>query len=94
MSRVSAAKVCQQVVEESMRLYPPAYFIDRVNVEADRFNDMEFQQGCNLLFQFMRSIGIQNYGCNQMHSHQIDSQKAHESSHHNIFLLEQGLENV
>ena len=50
MTRVSKSKVCQQVLEESMRLYPPAYFIDRVNVEADRFNDMEFQPGCNLLF--------------------------------------------
>ncbi|WP_452221098.1 cytochrome P450 [Lacinutrix salivirga] len=50
MTRVSTSKICQQVLEESMRLYPPAYFIDRVNVEADRFNDMEFEPGCNLLF--------------------------------------------
>ena len=50
MSRVSTSKVCQQVLEESMRLYPPAYFIDRVNVEADRFNEMEFKPGCSLLF--------------------------------------------
>jgi len=33
-----------------MRLYPTAYFIDRVNIEADRFNGMEFDPGCNLLF--------------------------------------------
>lgn len=50
MTRVSTSKVCQQVLEESMRLYPPAYFIDRVNVEADSFNDMMFEPGCNLLF--------------------------------------------
>jgi len=50
MTRVSMSKVCQQVLEESMRLYPPAYFIDRVNVEADCFNEMEFKSGCNLLF--------------------------------------------
>jgi cytochrome P450 len=50
MTRVSTSKVCQQVLEESMRLYPPAYFIDRVNVEADHFNDMEFKPGCSLLF--------------------------------------------
>ncbi len=50
MTRVSASKVCQQVLEESMRLYPPAYFIDRVNVEADCFNEMEFKSGCSLLF--------------------------------------------
>ncbi|WP_281846141.1 cytochrome P450 [Olleya namhaensis] len=50
MTRVASSKVCQQVLEESMRLYPPAYFIDRVNVEADSFNDMKFEPGCNLLF--------------------------------------------
>jgi cytochrome P450 len=50
MTRVTSSKVCQQVLEESMRLYPPAYFIDRVNVEADRFNEMAFEPGCNLLF--------------------------------------------
>jgi cytochrome P450 len=50
MTRVSTSKVCQQVLEESMRLFPPAYFIDRVNIEADNFNDMEFEPGCNLLF--------------------------------------------
>ena len=31
MVNVMASKICQQVIEESMRLYPPAYFIDRVN---------------------------------------------------------------
>ena len=50
MTQVSASKVCQQVIEESMRLYPPAYFIDRVNLEADHFNGMHFKAGSNLLF--------------------------------------------
>jgi len=50
MTRVSKSTLCQQVLEESMRLYPPAYFIDRVNVEADSFNGMAFEPGCNLLF--------------------------------------------
>ncbi|WP_290699509.1 cytochrome P450 [Lacinutrix sp.] len=50
MARVSSSKICQQVLEESMRLYPPAYFIDRLNVEADSFNGMAFEPGCNLLF--------------------------------------------
>ncbi|MEH6537127.1 MAG: cytochrome P450 [Psychroserpens sp.] len=50
MTRISTSKVCQQVLEESMRLYPPAYFIDRVNVEDDSFNDMHFEAGSNLLF--------------------------------------------
>lgn len=50
MAQVMASKVCQQVLEESMRLYPPAYFIDRVNLEKDSFNGMNFEAGCNLLF--------------------------------------------
>jgi hypothetical protein len=50
MSRVSTSKICQQVLEESMRLYPPAYFIDRVNITDDEFNGMHFEAGSNLLF--------------------------------------------
>lgn len=40
----------QQVIEETMRLYPPAYFIDRVNVEDDEFEDMFIPKGSSLLF--------------------------------------------
>ncbi|MEM5566676.1 cytochrome P450 [Psychroserpens sp. AS72] len=50
MQSIMASKVCQQVIEESMRLYPPAYFIDRVNVVNDSFNDVDFEAGSNLLF--------------------------------------------
>lgn len=50
MTRISTSKVCQQVLEESMRLYPPAYFLDRVNLTADDCNGMHFEAGSNLLF--------------------------------------------
>ncbi|NRD18969.1 cytochrome P450 [Winogradskyella eckloniae] len=50
MDVVTKSKICQQVIEEAMRLYPPAYFIDRVNKAPDAFNDMEFEAGSNLLF--------------------------------------------
>lgn len=50
MTQLMASKICQQVIEESMRLYPPAYFIDRVNIAKDEFNDMHFEPGSNLLF--------------------------------------------
>lgn len=50
MDFVMASKVCQQVIEEAMRLYPPAYFIDRVNVEEDTFRNQVFEKGSNLLF--------------------------------------------
>lgn len=49
MDLVTQSKVCQQVLEEAMRLYPPAYFIDRVNSEPDTFNGMDFEAGSNLL---------------------------------------------
>lgn len=50
MFLVTKAEKTQQVIEESMRMYPPAYFIDRVNVEADEFEDKYFEPGSNLLF--------------------------------------------
>ncbi len=50
MDFVSKSKVCQQVIEEAMRLYPPAYFIDRVNIADDSFNGMHFETNSNLLF--------------------------------------------
>lgn len=40
----------KQVIEETMRLYPPAYFIDRLNIESDTFKEMEIPKGTNLLF--------------------------------------------
>ncbi|MFD2914970.1 cytochrome P450 [Psychroserpens luteus] len=50
MVNVMASKICQQVIEESMRLYPPAYFIDRVNKTDDSFNGLDFEADSNLLF--------------------------------------------
>ena len=50
MDLVTKSKVCQQILEEAMRLYPPAYFIDRVNKAPDTFNGMDFETGSNLLF--------------------------------------------
>lgn len=45
-----ACPITKQVLEETMRLYPPAYFIDRVNIEADLHGEMEVPAGSNLLF--------------------------------------------
>lgn len=50
MTEVLALKNCQQVIEEAMRLYPPAYFIDRVNVAPDAFKNIRLDSGSNLLF--------------------------------------------
>ncbi|MFT5436589.1 MAG: cytochrome P450 [Ulvibacter sp.] len=50
MEYMQACSYTKQVVEESMRLYPPAYFIDRINIEEDEFNGMKIPKGTNLLF--------------------------------------------
>ncbi len=47
---IKNATYTKVVIEESMRLYPPAYFIDRVNIEEDAFNGMTIPKGSTLLF--------------------------------------------
>jgi len=50
MHLVTNAPYTQMVLEESMRLYPPAYFVDRVNLEEFEFEGKYFEPGSNLLF--------------------------------------------
>lgn len=50
MQWIKQASYTKLVIEESMRLYPPAYFIDRVNKEEDHFNGWTLPKGSNLLF--------------------------------------------
>lgn len=50
MEFIRSCKYTQQVVEEAMRLYPPAYFIDRVNFEDDEYAGMKIPAGSSLLF--------------------------------------------
>lgn len=47
---IQACSYTKMVIEEAMRLYPPAYFIDRVNKERDVFADLEIPGGSSLLF--------------------------------------------
>jgi hypothetical protein len=47
---IKNANYTKLVIEESMRLYPPAYFIDRVNIEEENFNGLTLPKGSNLLF--------------------------------------------
>jgi hypothetical protein len=47
---IQACPFTKNVIEESLRLYPPAYFMDRVNIEDDEFNGMFIPKNSNLLF--------------------------------------------
>ena len=50
MNWIKNATYTKLVIEESMRLYPPAYFIDRVNSEEDVYEGMILPKGSTLLF--------------------------------------------
>lgn len=50
MEFLKHCRYTQAVVEEGMRLYPPAYFIDRVNLEDDEFEGKSYPAGSSLLF--------------------------------------------
>jgi hypothetical protein len=50
MHWIKNATYTKMVIEESMRLFPPAYFMDRINKENDSFNGFEIPKGSNLLF--------------------------------------------
>ncbi len=52
MEFIQACNYTKKVVEETMRLYPPAYFIDRINLEDDEFEGLQIPKGSNLLFSF------------------------------------------
>ncbi|MBU2927008.1 cytochrome P450 [Winogradskyella psychrotolerans] len=53
MSVIGQSQYAKQVVEESMRLYPPAYFMDRVNLEDDTFKGFHLKKGTSFLFSIL-----------------------------------------
>jgi cytochrome P450 len=50
MEFLKRCELTTHVIEESMRLYPPAYFIDRVPLEDDCYDGMHIERGTSLLF--------------------------------------------
>lgn len=50
MDFIRSCSYTKMVIEESMRLYPPAYFIDRVNKEEEKFEGKIIPKGSELLF--------------------------------------------
>lgn len=53
MEFINNCSFTKNVIEESLRLYPPAYFIDRVNIEEDEFEGMLIPKNSNLLFSLL-----------------------------------------
>lgn len=49
MATIMQSQLAKQVIEESLRLYPPVYFIDRVNIEDDEFDGFHFKKGSSFL---------------------------------------------
>ncbi len=52
MGLFEEASFVKQCIDESMRLYPPAYFSDRVAIEDDYYKDLTFKKGEQLLISF------------------------------------------
>lgn len=52
LEKIQSLSFTKQCVEESMRLYPPAYFSDRVAIEDDQFNDIKIPKGTQVLMSF------------------------------------------
>jgi len=50
---IKKCEYTKQVIEESMRLYPPVYFVDRINYEEDSFEEVLIAKGSNLLFSII-----------------------------------------
>ena len=51
-SFLSKCEYTKQVIEETMRMYPPAYFIDRINIEDDEFDGLKIPKNTNILLSF------------------------------------------
>ena len=52
LEELSGLVYTRQCIEEAMRLYPPAYITDRVNIEEDEFEDIRFKKGTLILVSF------------------------------------------
>ncbi len=47
---INACPGTKMAIEESMRLYPPVYFIDRINIKEEEYNGYFLPKNSNLLF--------------------------------------------
>lgn len=61
MDIIKACPYTKNVIEEALRLYPPAYFIDRINITEDFYNDYKIPKGTNLLFSVIQIHRDKNF---------------------------------
>ena len=52
LMQVKSLSYTKQCIEEAMRLYPPAYITDRVNIEDDEFNGVKYPKNTLMLISF------------------------------------------
>jgi len=52
MESFKACEYTKKCIDETMRLYPPAYFSDRISIKKDSFNGMEISKGSTILISF------------------------------------------
>ncbi|WP_438426559.1 cytochrome P450 [Aquimarina macrocephali] len=52
MEQIAKFRYTKQCIEEAMRLYPPAYFSDRVAIEDDNYQDLKLKKGTTILVSF------------------------------------------
>ncbi len=52
MEQFEKSKYVAQCIEEAMRLYPPAYFSDRIAIEDDQYKDIKITKDTSVLISF------------------------------------------
>lgn len=52
LAQIQALPYTKQCIEEAMRLYPPAYFSDRVTIEDDAYDGFALPKGTDILISF------------------------------------------
>ncbi len=52
MKQFEKSQYTKQCIEETMRLYPPAYFSDRITLEDDQYNTLKLPKGESVLISF------------------------------------------
>ncbi|GEQ85266.1 cytochrome P450 [Patiriisocius marinistellae] len=85
MENLKSSPYTTSVIEETMRLYPPAYFIDRINIEEDVYSDTQIPKGSNLLFSLYEIHRHKNFWDDPLKfkpSRFLNKQKKTYSSHY------------